>query len=739
MDRDFPVRHNGLLPLTGSAFALSGLAICIAAWSGHASAMGVTRLLTHSSLGQPLNLLFPVRLAADETLSRDCVHADVLAGESRVPPPMLQFDLEGDNENSVRAVRLRSTVRIDEPIVTVTLNLGCPVRFSRQFTAFIDPPDARPSVTVAAVPPPLETVVADVVPASPAPVPTAAQPAVVNPKPVAPPPQVPSAPAQGMVVLAVAPAASHPAGRKPAPASPQAGSAVVTASASPSQKESAKPRTKTKVKPHAEPADSVVAQAEGGRAGKVTPQPASRLRLDPPELLPTGLAAAEPASAPVPVPDLTQSRLKAVEDRLSAVQQEGRAAEERIASLKAQLEAAQNQRYQNAVMLGQLLAMFALAAACFYLWRSRQRERSLRDAAWRASLEQERREESRWGPVGARAALAPVAAADARPSPKPAPAPAYPFVPASDPSSSPAPIPYVPLNKPAPARLPVVEPQADFEEQTMASAFVESDAHRLRPPGLSLVEPDLVAEAEARPTAPLPLMQEALSMPFAELKRTSSPPPMPMPMPMPSQVILDDENHQVSVEELIDLEQQVDFFQVLGQDDAAVELLQERIRTGRASALPYLKLLEIFQRRGEELEFIELTVQFGQRFKAVPPTWGSDLNEGRGLEAYGHALQEIQKHWNDAAASMSLLQNMLSHGGADNKGFDLPAYRDLLMLYSVARDQSERDVRGDAVDLFLPLDTDEHGSDHSSMMATMMWQSSPTLVTGIVELDLDLS
>src|SRR5439155_2393388 len=57
---------------------------------------------------------------------------------------------------------------------------------------------------------------------------------------------------------------------------------------------------------------------------------------------------------------------------------------------------------------------------------------------------------------------------------------------------------------------------------------------------------------------------------------------------------------EVTVEELINLEQQAEFFLVLGQDDAAIDLLMGPLRsTGGSSPLPSLKLLEIYRRRNE--------------------------------------------------------------------------------------------------------------------------------------------
>ena len=55
---------------------------------------------------------------------------------------------------------------------------------------------------------------------------------------------------------------------------------------------------------------------------------------------------------------------------------------------------------------------------------------------------------------------------------------------------------------------------------------------------------------------------------------------------------------ELSVEELLDLEQQADFFIALGQEDAAVDLLMSHLRSaGGQSPLPYTKLLEIYRAR----------------------------------------------------------------------------------------------------------------------------------------------
>ena len=90
-----------------------------------------------------------------------------------------------------------------------------------------------------------------------------------------------------------------------------------------------------------------------------------------------------------------------------------------------------------------------------------------------------------------------------------------------------------------------------------------------------------------------------------------------------------------SVEELIDLEQQADFFVVLGQDEAAIDLLMGHVRsTGGVSPLPYLKLLEIYRRRGEREAYERVRERFNRRFNAYAPDWDADLQQGRALDEY---------------------------------------------------------------------------------------------------------
>jgi hypothetical protein len=160
----------------------------------------------------------------------------------------------------------------------------------------------------------------------------------------------------------------------------------------------------------------------------------------------------------------------------------------------------------------------------------------------------------------------------------------------------------------------------------------------------------------------------------------------------------------VSIDELIDLEQQAEFFVVLGQDEAAVELLVQHLRdTGGGSPLPYLKLLEIHHRRGDRDAYERMRVRFNRRFNAYAPEWGADLQAGRSLEDYPGVLPRLKQVWPRPLDAMAELEALLFRRSRGEL-FELPAYREVLFLYALARDLLDRDgIDPNHVDLLLPL------------------------------------
>ena len=182
------------------------------------------------------------------------------------------------------------------------------------------------------------------------------------------------------------------------------------------------------------------------------------------------------------------------------------------------------------------------------------------------------------------------------------------------------------------------------------------------------------------------------------------------------------------MEDLIDLEQQAEFFVVLGQDEAAIALLDAHLQAaGATSPLPYLQLLEIHQRRGDPSAYEQVRQSFQRHFHALAPEWSSDLHFGRSLDEYPQAVARLQAIWTMPLHAMESIDGLLFRRSENDESFDFPAYRDLLFLYSIARDRAGAvDTDFGSIDLFLPLEDQQT-------------QPMPVSEYGPLSVDLDVS
>ena len=161
-----------------------------------------------------------------------------------------------------------------------------------------------------------------------------------------------------------------------------------------------------------------------------------------------------------------------------------------------------------------------------------------------------------------------------------------------------------------------------------------------------------------------------------------------------------------SMEALIDLEQQTEFFVVIGQEEEAIALLERHLReNGGASPLPFLQLLEIHQRRGDRASYEKVRQAYRQCFDAFAPEWSADLHFGRALDEYPPVLARLQALWPTPLYAMQALEGLLFRRSENDDAFDFPAYRELLLLCAVARDLAGHvDAEAASIDVFLPLD-----------------------------------
>jgi len=195
---------------------------------------------------------------------------------------------------------------------------------------------------------------------------------------------------------------------------------------------------------------------------------------------------------------------------------------------------------------------------------------------------------------------------------------------------------------------------------------------------------------------------------------------------------------ELSADELIDLEQQADFFMALGQEDAAIDLLMGHVRSsGGTSPMPYIKLLDIYRRRSDGDAYERIRERFDRRFNARAPSWESDPRQARALDTYPPILDRLQAAWPTPVQAIELLQSLLFRRDASDQPFELPAYDELLFLYAIARDVHEHTTSPEGVDLLLPLGEAEETSivRREASRPPEAWMRPPSTS---VDVDLDL-
>lgn len=388
---------------------------------------------------------------------------------------------------------------------------------------------------------------------------------------------------------------------------------------------------------------------------------AAAAETDSPEVLARRQAAAALWRAMNASPDQVardQQRVQELEQRLAQLNQESDRARESVAAMQERVRAMESSRAGNVWMYVLAAVALAAVAAAVYLYLQLRRQSANRDAWWQSQVDE----------------LQADASADA---------------PDADPGQRTA---------------------ADFVHRTGPVPMPEPDSHADNAPTAESPQP-----AEPVSPVPVPAAPGVQAEPEAPPMRPAAAGAQAAPAP-----VAQDVHRAVSVEELIDLEQQADFFVVLGQDDAAIDLLESHIEMNpAASPLPFLKLLEIYQRLGKRGDYERVQAAFNARFNAYAPAWEADLQQGHTLEDYPGVVDRLQTLWAAPVRAMEVLEKSLTRPDQDVETFDLPAYRELLFLYAVARDLAEKESHQQPVDLLLPVD------GHTGLPVVAVDESSP--------------
>ncbi len=661
---------------TGSVAWAVAVSLIASAWPTSSDALSLGRSRGAAVLGRPLDVSVLATLEPQEAVPEaSCFSAEVFYGDNRVNATSVTVTPLRTGPTEL-TLRVRSSTPIDEAFVTVYMRTVCGPSYSRRYVLLSDSPSE---------------------PAAAAPLPNLP----LLGAPTAPPaPRAPAAPVESSNATGNATDSTAAAARaqqreerrqaaRQAAASPEA---IARAQARKQAREQAREQAKAQA---AEREQAKPRSPMSTTLGKSTPPDSARLKVDlldfsaggDPRLRSSSEMLSQPAAdnqvrakaaamwrAINASPDdilRDVERLKTIEADVLAMSQLTKQQTQELKTLKTELAQAQRGRYSNPFVYG--LGALTLAALAFAVW------------AWRRSRNAERVSAAWWSNAQSAGPDDGVVAGDRTST-------------------------------------------GGFLTSRSGSTVSELQKQRDQDRERSFVEAStLVAPA----TGPAPLAATVIPrMPPLtpeDFRRSGGQDSRSTQEEGPSDfgVSVTGVLRPVNAEELFDIQQQADFFMSLGQHNQAIDILQNHISDNvETSALAYLDLFDIYHKVGLRDEFADLRDEFNRVFNAQVPEYDLYGIRSRGLEEYLPAVERIQALWPNPKVLEVIEESIFRKPDRDNQPFDLLAYRELMLLYAIAKDVSENDsVRADLeVDFDVSQPPEMSAQDMLDMDAT--WGSS---------------
>lgn len=556
-----------------------------------------------------MDVVIPLSLDAAEAGGSLCLGADILQGDTPMLDQRVTVSLESGGSSGNSNMRVRSTVPVEEPVVTVTVRAGCDMKSTRSYVLLADVPSdvTTPGVAFSGA-----RVSSEAVPA-PRPAARIASRAAgtggasgIDGAPVAmarraaPPVDPMSERDPGAQVPRRTPPAAAPR-RAAAVQAPVASRAQTMAQAAPVQP------------PKADP----VATGPRLRVEALEPEPAqdaglkstTQLTVPPVEDPARRAAAAALWGALDPVAEQAKreaQRTKELDAALVALREQTAQNQRALAELRTELAQAREGQYRNPLVYALIAALLLVLIGILLLWRTTRRAAA---PAW-------------WG----ESELKGRGAGSKR-----------------------------------------VQRHGGLLDDDEEADSEQEEPSRKRSLGVSTFGAKPFASSED---------DDSHSEPAHPPRALDVTPARP-----------------VNTEELFDVQQQSDFFLSLGQHDQAIAVLREHIAANPGtSALAYLDLLRIYHSLGRKEEYTHVAEEFERAFNADVPAFEKFTDTGKGLEHYRSALARIESQW-PAPSTLALIEELIFRkpGVHEDGAFDLAAYQELLLLYSLAKEVIEPD------------------------------------------------
>ncbi|MEQ1591206.1 MAG: hypothetical protein ABL892_02340 [Thiobacillaceae bacterium] len=204
----------------------------------------------------------------------------------------------------------------------------------------------------------------------------------------------------------------------------------------------------------------------------------------------------------------------------------------------------------------------------------------------------------------------------------------------------------------------------------------------------ALITNDDASDLWLEPTAPAPVNN--IQSEYAAPVKTEHTDHLAMssPLPDPSNAALFSQSPSADGTEVKeDILDQAEVYVAHGRSNLAIHMLQEHLRIAPTeSPIPWLLLLDLLARDGLDAEYRATSIECKAHFNVnlSEPGYATQVLDGSSLEAYPHVMNHLQKVWGTPEAETFLTDLIYDHRGGTRQGFDPGAYRDLVMLRTIA-------------------------------------------------------
>ncbi|WMW79005.1 hypothetical protein RF679_10060 [Undibacterium cyanobacteriorum] len=145
----------------------------------------------------------------------------------------------------------------------------------------------------------------------------------------------------------------------------------------------------------------------------------------------------------------------------------------------------------------------------------------------------------------------------------------------------------------------------------------------------------------------------------------------------------------VKVEEISDVTQEAEFWISMNDPRRAIEILEPQEHVEHPdSPVPWLYLLDLYRTVEDAERYNQLRDRFIVHFNANIPEYDVDLASlpHRQLEDFPHLISRISSLWETHEIIPYLESLLVDDREGKRAGFDLPVYRDILMLLGIAHE-----------------------------------------------------